>query len=108
MTKVNAYNGFDPLTEVWIGGVYPVDFYYDFAPEVRDALTQITEMTMQDLDKISKLLESQNIKVILADFRCKSFWDGGMHCLTCDITRTGGMKDYFNDRPGINYLDWIT
>ena len=343
MTKVNAYNGFDPLTEVWLGGVYPVDFYYDFAPEVRDALTQITEMTMQDLDKISKLLESKNIKVqrpaftnnrddyignnkelikppimprdtelslgntfyhlrsgykidpwkqqidemvnsginvhfaptgtdlsclcppsivrcgrdlyididshahvmpqvsktfnewakhyrvhlvstgghsdsvfcpvteglivtthwldeysktfpgwevfkipkeithianarqhwwvpdpqisknslfaqhieqraidwvgnyqetqfsvnmlvidnqtvlavnqnpllteflaskgievILADFRCKSFWDGGMHCLTCDITRTGGMKDYFNDRPGINYLDWIT
>ena len=342
MTKVNAYNGFDPLTEVWLGGGYPADFYYDFAPEVRAALEQITEMTMQDLDQISKLLESRNIKVqrptftnnrddyignnkelikppimprdtelslgntfyhlrsgykidpwkqqidemvnsgidvhfaptgtdlsclcppsivrcgrdlyididshthvmpqvsqifnewakhyrvhlvstgghsdsvfcpvaeglivtthwldeysktfpgwevfkipkeinhianadqnwwvpdtqifknslfaqhieqraidwvgnyqetqfsvnmlvidnrtvlavnqnplltefliskgievILADFRCKSFWDGGMHCLTCDITRTGGMKDYFVDRPGINYLDWI-
>jgi hypothetical protein len=29
MTKVNSYNGFDPLTEVWLVGVYPVDFYYD-------------------------------------------------------------------------------
>ena len=63
VTKVNAYNGFDPLTEVWLGAVYPVDFYYDFESEVRDALTKITEMTMQDLAKISKLLESKNIKV---------------------------------------------
>ncbi len=63
MTKVNAYNGFDPLIEVWLGAVYPVDFYYDFESEVRDALTKITEMTMQDLAKISKLLESKNIKV---------------------------------------------
>jgi hypothetical protein len=63
MPNVNAFNGFDPLNEVWLGGVYPVDFYYDFESEVRDALTQITEMTMYDLAQISKLLESRNIKI---------------------------------------------
>jgi len=31
-------------------------------------------------------------------FRCRTFWDGGLHCLTVDIRRQGGMQDYFADR----------
>lgn len=28
-------------------------------------------------------------------FRCRTFWDGGLHCLTLDIRRQGGIEDYF-------------
>lgn len=41
MNKVNSFTGFDKLNEVWLGGVYPSDFYYDFDPEARDAFVGI-------------------------------------------------------------------
>jgi hypothetical protein len=63
MSKINAFNGFDPLAEVWLGGVYPTEFYQDFDSEVRDAFEQITEMTTEDLGKIQKVLELKNIQV---------------------------------------------
>jgi hypothetical protein len=63
VSNVNAFNGFDPLIEVWLGGVYPTDFYYDFESEVRDAFEQITEMTTEDLNNIQKILKSKNVLV---------------------------------------------
>jgi len=63
MSKVNSFNGFDPLTEVWLGGVYPTEFYYDFDPAVRDAFIRITEITNEDLNKIQQILESKNVLV---------------------------------------------
>ena len=63
MTNVNSFSGFDKLTEVWLGGTYPVDFYYDFDTEIRDAFIEITEITNQDLDNIQKILKEKNIKV---------------------------------------------
>lgn len=63
MSKINSFNGFDPLNEVWLGGVYPTEFYYDFDPAVRDAFTRITEMTIEDLNKIQQILESKNVQV---------------------------------------------
>jgi hypothetical protein len=30
-------------------------------------------------------------------FRCRTFWDGGLHCLTLDIRRQGKMQDYLAD-----------
>ena len=32
----------------------------------------------------------------IVDFPARGFWDGGIHCITVDIRRTGGCKDYFN------------
>jgi N-dimethylarginine dimethylaminohydrolase len=31
----------------------------------------------------------------VVDFPTRYFWDGGIHCLTVDIRRTGGCLDYF-------------
>jgi len=33
----------------------------------------------------------------VVDFPTRHFWDGGIHCLTVDIRRTGGCLDYFNE-----------
>jgi len=30
-------------------------------------------------------------------FRHRYFWDGGIHCVTCDLDRTGVMQDFFYD-----------
>jgi N-dimethylarginine dimethylaminohydrolase len=87
----------------WIGNYQETQFSVNML-----VIDNRTVLAVNQNPLLTEFLASKGIEVILADFRCKSFWDGGMHCLTCDITRTGGMKDYFNDRPGINYLDWIT
>lgn len=33
----------------------------------------------------------------VVDFPTRHFWDGGIHCVTVDIRRKGGCKNYFND-----------
>lgn len=66
--RVNSFTGFDKLNEAWLGDSYPVDFYYDFSSEVRDAFVQITEMTFEDLNKIQKVLESKGVVVQRPEF----------------------------------------
>jgi glycine amidinotransferase len=31
-------------------------------------------------------------------FRHRYFWDGGIHCVTCDLHREGSIKNYFPER----------
>ena len=40
-------------------------------------------------------LKKHNIEPIYCRFRHRNFWDGGLHCLTLDTYREGGMQDYF-------------
>jgi len=53
-----------------------------------------------------RTLESYGITPHVMDFRCRGFWDGGLHCLTTDIRRSGPIIDYWPDR-GPNGLDYI-
>jgi hypothetical protein len=39
-----------------------------------------------------------NITPHLVNFRHRYFWDGGLHCITSDLSRNGTMKDYFPER----------
>lgn len=41
-------------------------------------------------------LESINMEPVIMPFRHRFFWDAGLHCLTLDTIREGGMQDYFN------------
>jgi hypothetical protein len=34
----------------------------------------------------------------IVPFRHRYFWDGGIHCVTCDLHREGTKQDYFPDR----------
>jgi hypothetical protein len=56
-------------------------------------------------DLVCGYLESLGFNVHVIDFRCRGFWDGGLHCLTTDIRRVGAQEDYWPDRgpPGIYY-----
>jgi len=43
-------------------------------------------------------LEKYGITPHIVPFRHRYFWDGGIHCVTTDLHREGGMQDYFPQR----------
>jgi hypothetical protein len=56
--------------------------------------------------ELFEFLHKRGYNIEVFDFRCKTFWDAGMHCLTNDIRRTGECPDFFPDRGGPS-LDWL-
>jgi len=44
-----------------------------------------------------KKMEQLGIRPHVVDFPTRHFWDGGIHCLTVDIRRSGGCRNYFNE-----------
>ena len=63
MSNFLAYNGWDPLEEIWLGDVWPESFYDDLEPEVRDSFYQITEWTKHDLNIMQQKLEELGVSV---------------------------------------------
>jgi hypothetical protein len=63
MPVINSHNGWDPLEEVWLGDVWPKNFYDDLAPDVRDAFHYLTDITKEDLDRTQKFLEDWGVTV---------------------------------------------
>lgn len=49
-------------------------------------------------ERACRQLESLGITAHIIDFRCRGFWDGGLHCLTTDIHREGNCVDYWPGR----------
>jgi len=46
-------------------------------------------------DRACRQLEDLGMTVHVVDFRCRGFWDGGLHCLTTDIYRQGDCLNYW-------------
>jgi hypothetical protein len=44
------------------------------------------------------VLDRYGITAHVVPFRHRYFWDGGIHCITSDLDRSGEMQDYFPDR----------
>lgn len=86
----------------WVGNYAETQFSVNML--VVDDSTVISVNPNQEL---SRFLEKYHINVIVCDFRAKTFWDGGAHCITCDIRREGDKRDIFPQRPDQNYLDWL-
>lgn len=68
MNDFLAYNGWDPLEEIWLGDVWPEQFYDDLEPEVRDSFYQLTEWTKHDLNIIQNKLEELGVVVRRPEF----------------------------------------
>lgn len=49
-------------------------------------------------EALEKTLNSRGITVHWVPFRCRGFWDGGMHCITMDTHRLSTPEDFFPDR----------
>lgn len=48
--------------------------------------------------ELAEDLARRGITVHWVPFRARSFWDGGVHCLTVDIRRQSSVEDYFPER----------
>ena len=48
--------------------------------------------------KVYDAFERYGITPHVVNFRHRYFWDGGLHCNTSDISRSGDMKDFFPER----------
>jgi hypothetical protein len=55
--------------------------------------------------ELFEFLHKRGYNVEVFDFRCKTFWDSGMHCLTNDIRRSGQCPDLMPNLGGPG-LDW--
>ena len=49
-------------------------------------------------DTVFRALERFGITPHVVTFRHRYFWDGGIHCVTLDLDRSGHMQDFFPDR----------
>jgi hypothetical protein len=59
-------------------------------------------------DAIFRRMEEYGITAHSIPFRTRTFWDGGMHCLTLDIRRQTKLEDFFPERgdgPGMILID---
>jgi len=52
-------------------------------------------LSMNYQKEVHTALKKHGIEPIYCRFRHRNFWDGGLHCLTLDTYREGGMQDYF-------------
>ena len=67
---INSHTGFQPLREVWLGGVYPSSFYSHYDNKTQDVFSKITEITQNDLNNIEKKLIDLGVNVRRPTFTC--------------------------------------
>ncbi len=98
----------------WIPGEENNNEFIDYVKSMADNWVGYVEETVFDVNML--VINEQNIicsaynKDIFAaferhgvtphivNFRHRFFWDGGLHCITSDLSRTGTMQDYFPER----------
>ena len=94
----------------WVPGEEGNDQFTEFVESFLPNWTGYCEETIFDLNclviddrhvvvnsdnpELMKVLKKHNITPIVCPLRNRFFWDGGWHCLTLDIKRTGGQIDY--------------
>ena len=54
-----------------------------------------TLLSLNYQPEVHASLRKHGIEPIYCRFRHRNFWDGGLHCLTLDTVRDGGIQDYF-------------
>jgi hypothetical protein len=60
---INSHNSWSQLQEVWLGDIYPREWYDHLPPDVRDVFYYLTDITKQDLGIIQNTLESFGVTV---------------------------------------------
>ena len=101
MSLVNSHCGFTPLEEEWVGSYNETVFDVNLL-----IVDDKNILAVGDDEETFEFLARKGYNVHAFDFRCKDFYDSGMHCLTNDIRRQGDCPDFFPER-GLPKLDWL-
>ena len=75
----------------WVGNYK--ETYFDINCLVVD---EQNVLILGENEALYKVLNQKGINVHMVPFRARTFWDGGLHCLTVDILRDSTPVDYFN------------
>ena len=79
---------------------YALDWVGDFKETYFDINCLVVDeknvLMIGDNDSLYNLLNKKGINVHAVPFRARTFWDGGLHCLTVDIMRDSTLTDYFD------------
>ena len=92
--------------QTWIG-----DYTETFFEVNCLVLDEKNVMVLGEHDAIFRRMEEYGITAHSSPFRTRTFWDGGMHCLTLDIRRQTKLEDFFPERgngPGMLLIDDLT
>ena len=91
-------NDFTDYIESWMGhwDGYVEETVFDVNMLVVDEKNVICN---NHNDQVFEAFSRHGVTPHIVNFRHRYFWDGGLHCITSDITRDGVLKDYF---PGRN------
>lgn len=83
----------------------------DWVGEARETVFEVNMLVideknvvvMKEYPPLNAWLHDRGITVHQIDFRTRSFWDGGWHCMTLDIRRDDTKADLFPERgdPGV-------
>lgn len=65
-------------------------------------------LCMASNDSLFEKLAKHGINCHVVPFRARTFWDGGLHCITLDTVRRGELKDYFPERGGYGIKNVIS
>lgn len=73
---ISSHTGFQPLKEVWLGDVYPDNYYSHLSNKLQDSLCQLTETTREDLSRVEKKLVELGVKVQRPNFKSIDLYIG--------------------------------
>lgn len=60
------------------------------------SINENTILSMNYQKEVHEKLRQHGMEPIYCRFRHRNFWDAGLHCLTVDTVREGGMQNYFD------------
>jgi arginine deiminase len=75
----------------WVGQVEETVFDVNMLA-INDRLVLVNNYNQQVFD----FLKQHGIEAVVAPFRHRFFWDGGIHCITSDLVRDGEPEYYIN------------
>ena len=96
--SMDAANIIKPALD-WVGNY--TETYFEVNCLVID---EKNVLMLGENDRVFRALERHGITAHSLPFRTRTFWDGGLHCLTLDIRRQDNMIDLFPDRDQTLYL----
>lgn len=80
----------------WVGNY--TETYFEVNIVMIDEKNMICIDTSGLHEPLFELLHKEGINVHVVPWRTRSFWDGGIHCITLDIRRKAKKIDYFPER----------
>jgi hypothetical protein len=94
---------FTDFVETWLKDwvLYVEETVFDVNMLVIDESNVVCNNYNKD---VFNAFERHGITPHLVNFRHRYFWDGGLHCITSDLSRRGILQDYFPERNKNDYF----